>query len=108
MPRLVLLSLLAGIAGAIVADRKGRSWIVWGLLCWAFPFMLIILVFLRPVLAPGVTKKCPYCAEIIRHDATVCKHCHRELPIELVQCPHCGKFVPERDYCAECNRSLRS
>jgi predicted amidophosphoribosyltransferase len=106
MSRLFLFSILIGVLAAVVADRKGRSWVAWGLICLAFPFMLIVLLFLRPALKPGATKQCPYCAEIIRQEATVCKHCGKELPIEMVQCPNCGKFVPDRDYCTECNKSL--
>ena len=25
-------------------------------------------------------RKCPYCAEWIRPEATLCKHCHKEVP----------------------------
>lgn len=31
-------------------------------------------------LIPGVTKECPFCAEIIRDKAKVCRFCNRELP----------------------------
>ncbi|GAB4388868.1 MAG: zinc ribbon domain-containing protein [Thermodesulfovibrionales bacterium] len=104
MYRLFLLSLVAGVIGAIVADRKGRSWVAWGLLCWAFPLLLVVLVFLRPALSPGATKRCPHCGEVIRHEATVCRYCKRELPIEMVECPRCGKFVPAGERCPECGQ----
>jgi hypothetical protein len=37
------------------------------------------------MVSKGYTKKCPYCAEIIKEDAIVCKHCDREQPIEMVK-----------------------
>ncbi len=33
-------------------------------------------------LIPGVTKECPFCAEIIKAKAKVCRFCNRELPAE--------------------------
>jgi MFS family permease len=107
MSRFLIFGIVAGVIGAIVADRKGRSWPVWFLLCALFPFLLIIVIMLPPVLARGLTKKCPHCAEIIKNEASVCKYCGKDLPIEMVQCPGCGKFVPDGDYCIECNRSLK-
>ena len=38
-------------------------------------------------LGSGTMKKCPYCAEIVKREATVCKHCGRS--IEEIQCPSC-------------------
>jgi hypothetical protein len=107
MSRLFLFSLVAGAIGAVVAERKGRSWPLWLLLCALFPFLLIVVIMLPPALARGLTKKCPYCAEIIRHEATVCKYCGKDLPIEMVQCPGCGRFVPDGENCSECRRPLR-
>jgi len=36
-------------------------------------------------LIPGVTKECPFCAEIIKAKAKVCRFCSRELPAEPPQ-----------------------
>jgi RNA polymerase subunit RPABC4/transcription elongation factor Spt4 len=33
-------------------------------------------------MSKGYSKKCRYCAEIIKENAMVCKHCDREQPIE--------------------------
>jgi hypothetical protein len=108
MSRLLFFSIVAAVIAIIVASQKGRNWAFWGIASFFFPFIAIVLLFLPSVLTKGFTKKCPHCAEIIKHDAIVCKHCKRELTIELVQCPNCGKYVPDRDYCTECHRSLTS
>jgi uncharacterized membrane protein YdbT with pleckstrin-like domain len=34
----------------------------------------------EPKLVPGVTRECPFCAEIIKVKAKVCRFCNRELP----------------------------
>ena len=106
MWRFFLLTLVAAVAAAVIADRKGRSWLFWGILCAFFPILIVLIFLLPPKLRSGVTKRCPYCDEVIRHDASLCKHCGRELPIELVRCPNCDKYVPKKDYCSECNKRL--
>lgn len=97
---------MAGVAGALVADRKGRNWMFWGAVCAVFPFIFILLLII-PSLAGRKAVACPFCGKATSRDASVCGHCGRELPIELVRCPNCSKYVPLRDYCSECNKSLR-
>jgi hypothetical protein len=79
-----LLVIIAGIAGGIIAIRKGRSPILWFILCCAL-FPLLIIALLPPMASKGYTKKCSYCAEIIKEDANFCKHCGKEQPIEMVK-----------------------
>ncbi len=103
----ILLFLIAGIAGAIIANKKGRSLVIWGLSCFVFPPLILIITMLPPKLARGKTRICPQCSKIVYREDTVCRYCRKELPIELVQCTSCGSFVPDSAYCVNCKRKLR-
>jgi len=78
-----ILAVLAvpGIVGATIAGRRGRLRFSWFILSTVFPFAILILLFLPPTRpVKGRYKTCAFCAEIIRHQATVCKHCGRDQP----------------------------
>lgn len=74
-----------GIVGAMISSNKGNSG------CGGFalgvllgPIGLLIAFFSSDNESvkrqkSGDTKKCPYCAEYVKHDAIVCKHCGRTL-----------------------------
>jgi hypothetical protein len=71
-----LFGIIAGMIGAS-KGRGGCTWFVLGFLLGPFG----LLVALLPATAnPGVTRKCPFCGEIVKHEASICRFCHKDLP----------------------------
>ena len=85
MLRYVILLAIAGMIGGIIARRKGRNPILWFFLCAIVPLLIAVIMVFPLRVSKGYTKTCPYCAEIIKENAMVCKHCGKEQPIEMVK-----------------------
>lgn len=74
------------LAGAVVvgilAGSRGRHPWGYGALSVAIsPVLALALVFGLPRLARAIDVRCPHCRELVRRDATRCRHCHGELTI---------------------------
>jgi len=104
--RLVVLQLIAGAIGGLIAAKKGRNALFWTLACFLFPLLIIIISFLPSRHPETPMKRCPQCLRRLDSDEDACRDCSGKKPIELVQCRACGSFVPEDTACPECGKKI--
>lgn len=73
--------LICGLGAAAVASSKKRNILLWLLLGILLgPIGLLIVGLMGRSETPGNDeRKCPYCAEIIKKQASVCKYCGKEV-----------------------------
>jgi ribosomal protein S14 len=115
---IVGLWLLCGVIAAGVYTSKGRSGAEAFIVGVALGPIGVLLALLTPsdtaalehqAVTSGAMRKCPHCAELIRPEATVCRHCTRELAPAVVLGDTQARKIPYRAAakCSACNGDVR-
>lgn len=77
---ILIIWVIPGTIGALLAKRKARSMSGWFFLCAFFQPAIIVIAFLSPKKeVRGKYRECPSCKEFVRWKATICKHCRTQL-----------------------------
>ena len=73
--------LLLSVIPAYIAQTKGKSFGAW----YVYGLFLLPITFVHSLILDRDDRKCPHCAELVKLEATVCKHCGSELEAQTSQ-----------------------
>ena len=81
MYRYLIIAVIAGLTGGIIARSKGYHQLVWSLICTVIPLLVLVILFMPNRVYEGEIIKCPHCGEVLGEGE--------------IRCPRCGKKISE-------------
>ncbi len=85
----IAFAMVLGLIPAMIAKSKGHSFGLW----WLYGAALLIIalphaLIMKPdrvrveerAIEEGDVRKCPFCAELVKVEAKLCRYCQHELP----------------------------
>ncbi|MHB8511693.1 MAG: hypothetical protein ACYDCC_05885 [Actinomycetota bacterium] len=101
----LFIAVVLGLIPAYMAKNKGYSFgLFWffGFLSFLITLIVVLVISPKDGASGGSSGTCPLCAERVSSQATVCKHCHNQLPVR--PCPSCQRpFLRTGGKCPWCN-----
>jgi hypothetical protein len=79
MYRYLILAVIAGIAGGIIARVKGYNQVLWVILCTVIPLLVFVILILPFKVYVGQIKRCPNCTAVVKEGEIYCRHCGNKL-----------------------------
>ncbi|ABB32834.1 hypothetical protein KI811_01760 [Geobacter hydrogenophilus] len=73
----LLVIVVPGVAGGILAANRARNFVGWSILCAVFPIFLLVIYFHKPLReVEGKFWKCRSCGEYLKWQEASCKYCN--------------------------------